>query len=76
MTAPARTQKQRREEAEAALLDAAAELVAEQGLRALTLARVGEHAGYSGASSPTTSAPSRPWSNAWPARPSPASCPA
>ncbi|MCF0087249.1 MULTISPECIES: TetR/AcrR family transcriptional regulator [Streptomyces] len=47
MTAPARTQKQRREEAEAALLDAAAELVAEQGLRALTLARVGERAGYS-----------------------------
>ncbi|MBA5220402.1 TetR/AcrR family transcriptional regulator [Streptomyces griseoaurantiacus] len=47
MTAPARTQKQRREEAEAALLDAAAELVAEQGMRALTLARVGERAGYS-----------------------------
>ena len=47
MTAPARTQKQRRHEAESALLNAAAELVAEQGLRALTLARVGERAGYS-----------------------------
>jgi AcrR family transcriptional regulator len=47
MTAPARTQKQRRDEAESALLEAAAELVAEQGLRGLTLARVGERAGYS-----------------------------
>ncbi|MDQ0809997.1 AcrR family transcriptional regulator [Streptomyces sp. B3I7] len=47
MTAPARTQKQRRDEAESALLNAAAELVAAQGLRALTLARVGERAGYS-----------------------------
>lgn len=47
MTTPARTQKQRRDEAESALLNAAAELVAEQGLRSLTLARVGERAGYS-----------------------------
>jgi AcrR family transcriptional regulator len=47
MTTPARTQKQRRDEAEAALLNAAAELVAEQGLRSLTLARVGARAGYS-----------------------------
>ncbi|MDQ1033802.1 AcrR family transcriptional regulator [Streptomyces sp. V3I8] len=46
-TATRRTQKQRREEAEAALLGAAAELVDEQGVRALTLARVGERAGYS-----------------------------
>jgi len=47
MTTVHRTQKQRREEAEAALLDAAAELVDEQGVTALTLARVGERAGYS-----------------------------
>lgn len=42
-----RTQTQRRNEAETALLDAAAELVVEQGVRSLTLARVGERAGYS-----------------------------
>lgn len=47
MTTPRRTQKQRRDQAEGALLDAAAELVVEQGVRALTLARVGERAGYS-----------------------------
>ncbi|WP_221353500.1 TetR/AcrR family transcriptional regulator [Streptomyces beigongshangae] len=47
MTTARRTQKQRREEAEAALLHAAAELVDEQGVGALTLARVGERAGYS-----------------------------
>ncbi|WP_328491728.1 TetR/AcrR family transcriptional regulator [Streptomyces sp. NBC_00414] len=47
MTTAPRTQKQRREEAEAALLTAAAELVDEQGVRALTLAGVGERAGYS-----------------------------
>jgi AcrR family transcriptional regulator len=47
MTTPRRTQKQRRDQAEAALLDAAAELVVEQGVRALTLARVSERAGYS-----------------------------
>ncbi|MFS8198409.1 TetR/AcrR family transcriptional regulator [Streptomyces sp. CWNU-52B] len=47
MTTAHRTQKQRREEAEAALLGAAVELVDEQGVRALTLARVGERAGYS-----------------------------
>lgn len=47
MTTPRRTQKQRRDQAEAALLAAAAELVIEQGVRALTLARVGERAGYS-----------------------------
>ncbi|MFH8462592.1 TetR/AcrR family transcriptional regulator [Streptomyces sp. NPDC017991] len=47
MTTARRTQKQRREEAETALLTAAAELVDEQGVRALTLAGVGERAGYS-----------------------------
>ncbi|MEV6128456.1 TetR/AcrR family transcriptional regulator [Streptomyces violaceusniger] len=47
MTTPRRTQKQRRDQAEAALLAAAAELVIEQGVRSLTLARVGERAGYS-----------------------------
>ncbi|CAL9360116.1 HTH-type transcriptional regulator BetI [Streptomyces sp. enrichment culture] len=47
MTTNRRTQKQRREEAETALLMAAAELVDEQGVRSLTLARVGERAGYS-----------------------------
>ncbi|MFD0310996.1 TetR/AcrR family transcriptional regulator [Streptomyces sp. NPDC127119] len=47
MTTARRTQKQRREEAETALLTAAAELVDEQGVRALTLAAVGERAGYS-----------------------------
>ncbi|MFE1936453.1 TetR/AcrR family transcriptional regulator [Streptomyces sp. NPDC056669] len=47
MTTPRRTQKERRDQAEAALLAAAAELVVEQGVRSLTLARVGERAGYS-----------------------------
>ncbi|MEV4048465.1 TetR/AcrR family transcriptional regulator [Streptomyces sp. NPDC049744] len=47
MTTTRRTQAQRRAEAEAALLRAAAELMDEQGVRALTLARVGERAGYS-----------------------------
>ncbi|MEU4251578.1 TetR/AcrR family transcriptional regulator [Amycolatopsis sp. NPDC026612] len=42
-----RTQQERRDQAETALLTAAAELVVEQGVRALTLARVGERAGYS-----------------------------
>jgi AcrR family transcriptional regulator len=42
-----RTQQQRRDQAEAALLNAAAELVVEGGVRSLTLARVGEQAGYS-----------------------------
>src|SRR3954447_9276485 len=42
-----RTQQERRDQAEAALLTAAAELVVEEGVRALTLARVGERAGYS-----------------------------
>ena len=42
-----RTQRERRDRAEAALLGAAAELVVEDGVRALTLARVGERAGYS-----------------------------
>jgi AcrR family transcriptional regulator len=42
-----RTQQDRRDQAEAALLTAAAELVVEQGVRSLTLARVGERAGYS-----------------------------
>jgi AcrR family transcriptional regulator len=42
-----RTQEQRRTETRTALLRAAAELVVESGVRALTLARVGERAGYS-----------------------------
>ncbi len=42
-----RTQQQRRDQAETALLNAAAELVVEQGVHALTLARVGERARYS-----------------------------
>jgi AcrR family transcriptional regulator len=42
-----RTQRQRRAETRAALLAAAAELVVESGVRSLTLARVGERAGYS-----------------------------
>jgi AcrR family transcriptional regulator len=42
-----RTQEQRRTATRAALLGAAAELVVESGVRALTLARVGERAGYS-----------------------------
>jgi AcrR family transcriptional regulator len=42
-----RTQQERRDQAEAALLTAAAELVVGQGVRSLTLARVGERAGYS-----------------------------
>jgi AcrR family transcriptional regulator len=47
VTIARRTQKQRRDQAEAALLDAAAQLVVEQGVRSLTLARVSERAGYS-----------------------------
>jgi AcrR family transcriptional regulator len=47
VTIARRTQKQRRHQAEAALLDAAAQLVVEQGVRSLTLARVSERAGYS-----------------------------
>jgi AcrR family transcriptional regulator len=42
-----RTQQQRREKAEAALLNAAAELVVEDGVQSLTLARIAERAGYS-----------------------------
>jgi AcrR family transcriptional regulator len=47
MTALRRTQQQRRDQAETALLNAAAELVIEEGVHSLTLARVGERAGYS-----------------------------
>jgi AcrR family transcriptional regulator len=47
VTTARRTQKQRRDQAEAALLHAAAELVVEQGVRSLTLVRVSERAGYS-----------------------------
>jgi AcrR family transcriptional regulator len=47
MTAARRTQRERRDQAETALLNAAAELVVEHGVRSLTLARVGERAGYS-----------------------------
>jgi len=42
-----RTQEQRRTETRTALLGAAAELVVESGVRAVTLARVSERAGYS-----------------------------
>jgi len=42
-----RSQRERRERTESALVAAAAELVVESGLRSLTLARVGERAGYS-----------------------------
>jgi AcrR family transcriptional regulator len=47
MVAIRRTQQQRRHEAESALLNAAAELVVQRGVRSLTLAAVGERAGYS-----------------------------
>ncbi|MEU9875162.1 TetR/AcrR family transcriptional regulator [Streptomyces phaeochromogenes] len=47
MVTTRRTQQERRAQAEAALLDAAAELVVQHGVRSLTLARVGEQAGYS-----------------------------
>lgn len=47
MTTQRRTQQERRDQASAALLEAAAELVVEEGVRAVTLARVGERAGYS-----------------------------
>jgi AcrR family transcriptional regulator len=47
MTSVSRTQQERRDQAEAALLNAAAELVVEDGVHSLTLARVGERAGYS-----------------------------
>jgi AcrR family transcriptional regulator len=47
MTTVRRTQQQRRDQAEAALLNAAAELVIDDGVHSLTLARVGERAGYS-----------------------------
>ncbi|MEU6129601.1 TetR/AcrR family transcriptional regulator [Saccharopolyspora sp. NPDC047091] len=47
MATTRRTQQERRDQAESALLTAAAELVVEQGVRSLTLARVGERAGYS-----------------------------
>ncbi|MBW0102914.1 TetR/AcrR family transcriptional regulator [Pseudonocardia sp. KRD291] len=42
-----RTQRERRDQTGSALLAAAAELVVESGVRAVTLARVGERAGYS-----------------------------
>jgi AcrR family transcriptional regulator len=41
------TQQQRREKTETALLAAAGQLIVESGVRSLTLARVGERAGYS-----------------------------
>jgi AcrR family transcriptional regulator len=47
MTTARRTQQERREHAETALLNAAAELAVEHGVRSLTLARIGERAGYS-----------------------------
>lgn len=42
-----RTQQERRDEAERRLLEAAAQLIAESGTAAVTLAAVGERAGYS-----------------------------
>src|ERR1700761_8282474 len=47
MTSARRTQQERRDQAETALLNATAELVVEDGVHALTLARVGVRAGYS-----------------------------
>jgi AcrR family transcriptional regulator len=47
MTLVRRTQQERRDQAEAALLNATAELIVEEGVRSLTLARVGERAAYS-----------------------------
>lgn len=47
MTAEHRTQQERRNKAETALLNAAAELVVEEGVHSLTLARVGQRAAYS-----------------------------
>lgn len=44
---PRRTQRERREETERKVLTAATALIAERGSRALTLAAVGEAAGYS-----------------------------
>ena len=44
---PQRTQEQRRGRSQAALVAAAAELVVESGVRAVTLAGVGQRAGYS-----------------------------
>lgn len=42
-----RSQEERREEAENALLDAAQELIAEQGIMRTSLAQIAAHAGYS-----------------------------
>ena len=47
MTTVRRTQQERRGLAETALLNAAAELVVEEGVHSLTLARVGQRASYS-----------------------------
>ena len=47
MTASRRTQQERRDQAETALINAAAELVVEEGVHSLTLARVGQRAAYS-----------------------------
>jgi AcrR family transcriptional regulator len=47
MTTARRTQQERRDQAEAALLNAAAELLVEEGVHSLTLARVGQRASYS-----------------------------
>ncbi|WIX98676.1 hypothetical protein QRX60_32020 [Amycolatopsis mongoliensis] len=45
MSTTRRTRQERRDQVKAALLAAAAELVVEQGVRSLTLARVGPRAG-------------------------------
>lgn len=44
---PRRTQEERRTTAEVRLVEAAAEIISESGLAAITLAKVGERAGYS-----------------------------
>ncbi|MEL7045105.1 MAG: helix-turn-helix domain-containing protein [Pseudomonadota bacterium] len=45
--APRRTQEERRNEAENALLDAAAQLITEKGIHGASLAEIGRRAGYS-----------------------------
>jgi len=54
-----RTQQERREQTEGNVLAAATALIAQHGSRALTLAAVGEAAGYTGGSSSITSAAAR-----------------
>ena len=46
-TQPRRTQEERRKQAEEALMNAAIELIAEQGVQQTSFAQIGERAGYS-----------------------------